>query len=220
MSDEEIKVDETTTTEEEKEPETAETSAEQESDPSCPQRGQRLPFVTSVKSSPFYAQASAILHWHDPVQSALLFGIGNFFFFLITYGDYTVLTLLSYLALALIFVCGAYVNGTLLRSHLKKEKAENPFATKLKNPYEASKYTLEPHADCIIGLINDVVFLWTSVLYFTDTMFSLKIAIFIWTLSVLGKLFSGITLLYMTFFDRFYLAENLPGEAGTDRLCL
>jgi len=162
-----------------------------------------VPFVTPLKSSPLYNQVSGLLHWNDPVQSALVFGIGNFFFFLITYGEYSILTLFSYLALALIFVCGAYVYGTMLRAHFKKEKAENPFQAKLKNPFVASKFSLEPHAESIIGLINDVAHLWRSVLYFTDTSFSLKFAFAIWVLSVLGKLFSGLTLLYMTFLTAF-----------------
>jgi len=163
----------------------------------------RIPFIDSFKASPFWHQVSATIHWHDPVQSALIFGIGNFFFFLITYGEYTVLTLLSYLALALILVCGAYVNGIQLRAHFKKEPVQNPFQANLQNPYQASKYTLEPHAEAIIGIINDVVYVWTSVLYFTDTVYSLKVALFIWILSVIGKLFSGTTLLYMTFLTAF-----------------
>lgn len=134
-----------------------------------------IPFVTPLKSSPVYHQISGLLHWSDPVQSALVFGIGNFFFFLITYGEYSVLTLLSYLFLALVFVCGAYVYGTMLRAHFKKEKAENPFHAKLKNPFVATKFSLEPHADSIIGLINDAAHLWRSVLYFTDAAFSLKV---------------------------------------------
>jgi len=166
-------------------------------------RRDHIPFVTPLKSSPFYHQVSGVLHWSDPVQSALVFGIGNFFFFLITYGEYSVLTLMSYLALALIFVCGAYVYGTMLRAHFRKEKAENPFQTKLKNPYVATKFSLEPHAESIIGLINDAAHLWRSVLYFTDGAFSLKFAFAIWVFSVIGKLFSGITLLYMTFLTAF-----------------
>jgi len=166
-------------------------------------RRDHIPFVTPLKSSPFYHQVSGLLHWSDPVQSALVFGIGNFFFFLITYGEYSVLTLVSYLALALIFVCGAYVYGTMLRAHFKKEKAENPFQAKLKNPFVASKFSLEPHAESIIGLINDGAHLWRSVLYFTDGAFSLKFAFAIWVFSVIGKLFSGTTLLYMTFLTAF-----------------
>jgi len=162
-----------------------------------------VPFVTPLKSSPFYQQVSALLHWNDPVQSALVFGIGNFFFFLITYGEYSILTLLSYLALSLIFVCGGYVYVTMLRAHFNKEKAENPFQAKLKDPFVATKFSLEPHADSIIGIINDTAHLWRSVLYFTDSAFSLKFAFAIWVLSVLGKLFSGLTLLYMTFLTAF-----------------
>jgi len=166
-------------------------------------RRDHIPFVTPLKSSPFYNQVSGVLHWSDPVQSALVFGIGNFFFFLITYGEYSVLTLLSYLALALIFVCGAYVYGTMLRAHFKKEKAENPFQAKLKNPFVATKFSLEPHADSIIGLINDAAHLWRSVLYFTDGAFSLKFAFAIWMFSLIGKLFTGTTLLYMSFLTAF-----------------
>jgi len=162
-----------------------------------------IPFVTPLKSSPFYPQVSALLHWSDPIQSALVFGIGNFFFFLITYGEYSVLTLVSYLALALIFVCGAYVYGTMLRAHFKKEKAENPFQAKLKNPFVATKFSLEPHADSIIGLINDAAHLWRSVLYFTDGAFSLKFAFAIWMFSLIGKFFTGTTLIYMTFLTAF-----------------
>jgi len=166
-------------------------------------RPEYLPFVTPLQSSPFFNQVSGLLHWNDPVQSALVFGIGNFFFFLITYGEYSILTLFSYLALALIFVCGAYVYGTMLRAHFKKEKAENPFQAKLSNPFVASKFSLEPHAESIIGLINDSAELWRSVLYFTDSTFSLKFAFAIWVLSVLGKVFSGLTLIYMSFLTAF-----------------
>jgi len=166
-------------------------------------RKEYVPFVTPLKSSPFFIQLSALLHWNDPVQSALVFGIVNFFFFLITYGEYSVLTLLSYLALALLFVCGVYVYGTMLRAHFKKEKIENPFQAKLSNPFVATKFSLEPHADSIIGLMNDAAHLWRSVLYFTDSSFSLKFAFAIWVLSVLGKLFSGLTLMYMTFLTAF-----------------
>jgi len=210
MSDEQPTVDTTSQVEEKKveaeEPTVSETTTAEEiegDDAGYTRKGEYVPFVTPLKSSPFFQQVSALLHWNDPVQSALVFGIGNFFFFLITYGEYSVLTLFSYLAMALIFVCGAYVYGTMLRAHFKKEKAENPFQAKLNNPFVASKFSLEPHADSIIGLINDAAHLWRSVLYFTESSFSLKVAFALWVLSVLGKVFSGLTLLYMTFLTAF-----------------
>jgi len=162
-----------------------------------------IPFITAIKSSPFYPQISSVLNWNDPVQSALLFAIGNFFFFLITYAEYSVLTLLSYLALALICICGLYANGVMIIAHFKKERVENPFLIKLKNPYIATNFALEPHSDCIIGLVNDFLDTSRSVLYFTDNLYSLKVAALLWILSVFGKLFSATTLLYIVFLIAF-----------------
>jgi hypothetical protein len=51
---------------------------------------------------------SDILHWKDIVKSGLLFAIGNFYFFLICCGEYSVVTLSSYLLLALIGVSFGY----------------------------------------------------------------------------------------------------------------
>jgi len=179
-----------------------------------------IPFITAVKSSPFYPQISTILHWNDPVQSALLFGIGNFFFFLITFGEYSVLTLLCYLALALICICGAYANGVMLIAHFKKERVENPFLIKLKNPYIATNFALEPHADCIIGLVNDFLDTSRSVLYFTDNLYSLKVGALLWILSV----FSFTSLLYIVFltaftWPRIYREKKVQIDQAYDLAC-
>lgn len=165
--------------------------------------GDYTPFLSALKSNPFFAQLSAICHWNDPVQSALLFGIGNFFFFLITYGEYSVLTLLSYLVLVLLIVCGVFANGVQLIAHFKKEKVENPFAAKLKNPYVASRLSLEPHADSIIGFVNDLIDLFRKALYWTDFKFSVQVGFGLYVVALIGKYFSAITLLYATFVTAF-----------------
>jgi hypothetical protein len=161
------------------------------------------PFVDALKKSPFYSHVSSILHWNDPVQSALLFGIGNFFFFLITCGGYTVLSLFAYLALALLFVAGVYANGTLLRAYLKKEKYENPFSAKLKNPYVLTEADIKPHVDAFVGVANDFIHLTRHAIYFTDTVFSVKIAVIVWFVALVGSLFSGVVLLYGIFLAAF-----------------
>jgi len=161
------------------------------------------PFVDALKKSPFYSIVSSILHWNDPVQSALLFGIGNFFFFLITYGEYTVLSLFAYLALALLFVAGVYANGTLARAYFKKEKYENPFSAKLKNPYVLTEADLKPHADAFVGVTNDFLHLARHAVYFTDTVFSVKIAVIVWFIAIVGNAVSGVCLLYSLFLAAF-----------------
>jgi len=182
------------------------------SEPSAPQA---IPFVSALKTSPLYGQVSAILHWRDPIQSALLFAIGNFFFFLITVGEYSILTLSCYLALALIIVCLSYAGGTQLRAQMKKEPAENPFAVKLNNPWVVSRSSLEPHVDAVVGVINDFADLAREVLYIKDYAQTAKVAVFVWLLSIVGKLFSGTMLLYMSFLTLF-IWPRIYQEKQTD----
>jgi accessory gene regulator protein AgrB len=108
----------------------------------------------------FDCTVSSILHWNDPVQSALLFGIGNFFFFLITYGDYTVLSLFAYLDLALLFVAGVYANGTLLRAYLKKEKYENPFSYVINLPLSMLWAKFDAQASNLAFIGSWLIFVW------------------------------------------------------------
>lgn len=161
------------------------------------------PFVDALKKSPLYNRVSAILHWHDPVQSALLFGIGNFFFFLITYGEYTVLSLLAYLTLSLLTVAGVYANGTLLRAYIKKERHENPFSAKLKKPFVMTEDDAKPHVDAFVGVVNDFVHLARHAIYFTDTVFSIKVAVIVWFIALVGSMFSGVFILYAIFLAAF-----------------
>jgi hypothetical protein len=178
-----------------------------------------IPFASSLKISPLYGRVSAVLHWRDPIQSALLFAIGNFFFFLITVGEYTILTLFCYLALALIVVCASYAGATLLRAHYKKEPAENPFLVKLRNPLVVSRATLEPHIDAIVGVLNDFLDLSRAVLYITEWSLTAKAAVFIWLVSIVGKLFSGTCLLYMSFLAAFVWPRIYQEkQADIDRL--
>jgi len=171
--------------------------------PPSEQESTRIPFVTALRSNLWYAEVSSILHWHEPVQSAILFVIGNLFFFLITVGEYSVLTLTSYLALSLVLVCCVYANATMLRAYWKKENVVNPFSAKLKNPWYMSNDSLEPHAESIIGVVNDFLRLTRAILYSGDYLLSLKAAVFLWFLAIIGSWFSGMTLLYMSFLAAF-----------------
>jgi len=161
------------------------------------------PFIDALKKSPAYSHVISIIYWNDPIQSALLFGIGNFFFFLITYGEYTVLSLLAYLLLSLLFVAGVYTNGTWLRASFTNEKYENPFSAKLKNPYVLHETELKPHVEALVALLNDLTHLACHALYWTDPVFSAKISVIVWFLAIMGNTFSGVFLLYGLFLASF-----------------
>eukprot|EP01087_Luapelamoeba_hula_P009852 TRINITY_DN2577_c0_g1_i1.p1 TRINITY_DN2577_c0_g1~~TRINITY_DN2577_c0_g1_i1.p1 ORF type:complete len:247 (+),score=52.58 TRINITY_DN2577_c0_g1_i1:41-742(+) len=162
-----------------------------------------VPFISAVKQSPWFTHIVSIVQWNDPVQTGLLFAIGNLFFFLITFGEYSLLTILGYLALVLLIVCGVYANGVMLAAHFKKQPTENPFAAKLKNPYVASRLSLEPHSESIINFINDILGLIRAALFWTDFKFSVQVGFSVWVIALLGKYFAAVTLLYATFLTAF-----------------
>jgi Reticulon len=68
-----------------------------------------------------------VFHWRDPVESGLVFVIVCFFYCLLSFGEYSVITLVSYLLLTGLLVSGLYVNGTLLYASIQKKKAVHPF---------------------------------------------------------------------------------------------
>eukprot|EP01121_Diplochlamys_sp_Union-15-3_P013617 TRINITY_DN4256_c0_g1_i4.p1 TRINITY_DN4256_c0_g1~~TRINITY_DN4256_c0_g1_i4.p1 ORF type:complete len:176 (-),score=19.66 TRINITY_DN4256_c0_g1_i4:259-786(-) len=67
-----------------------------------------IPFsmiAKGIRSNPSFDAVGQVFLWKNPVKSGLFFGIGTFFVFLITIGEYTTLTLVSYLLLSLMSVC-------------------------------------------------------------------------------------------------------------------
>jgi hypothetical protein len=100
-------------------------------------------FAAIIKADPAYHEGNLILQlafhfltnievsnivlWRDPVKTGLLFGIFNFFFLLVCWGDYTVVTLESYLLLSLLAVCVGYVNFFVLKATIGGKHGEHPF---------------------------------------------------------------------------------------------
>lgn len=71
------------------------------------------------------AAVSAIFRWVDPVESALVFLVANFFYLVITFGDYSVLTLVCTVHCAAIVVCATWAACNLLLSLATKKAKEN-----------------------------------------------------------------------------------------------
>jgi len=156
-------------------------------------------YVSIIKSNSLYLDASKIVHWRDPVKSGLIFGIINFFYFLITWGDYTVVTLMSYLVLALIAVCFAYSNFVVLRAQwLQNKKVGNPFVDRFKNEkFHISKAAAEEHFDTILDILNLTIDCLREALYCTNLVHTAKVAGILYVAATIGDWFSGATLLYL-----------------------
>jgi len=156
-------------------------------------------YISIIKQDPSYNDVSQIFHWRDPVKSGLLFGIFNLFFFLLTWGEYTIVTLVSYLELALLSVCLGYANYVVLRaSWIQGKQAENPFKERFKNAkFHISKETVEKHLNTIVNLVNLTIDNFRDVFYCTNNFVSLQFIVYFYLFATVGSWFSGTTLIYL-----------------------
>lgn len=156
-------------------------------------------YVQIIKANPMYENVSKVLHWTDPLRSGLLFGIFNFFFYLITWGEYSVLTLLSYLFLSILLVCVGYANFVVLYAQLiQKKKVENPLKEKFQNAKcHISKSVANQHAETILEITNLSIDYFREAVYGTNLPQSLKMAGLLYLFATIGNWFSGAALLYL-----------------------
>jgi len=162
-------------------------------------------YISILQANPLYNEVSKIVHWRDPIRSGLLFGIGNFFFILSTWGEYSIITLVSYLLLSLLTVCFGYSNYVVLRaSWLQGKKVENPFKERFKNKkFQITKETIDVHVHTILDLLNLAIDEYQDVFFITDNLHSLKYALYFYIAGTIGDWFSGITLLYLVMLGFF-----------------
>jgi len=178
---------------------------------------ERKTCMTILKANPLYNEASKIFHWRDPVRSGLLFGIANLFYILLSWGEYSVVTLTSYLLLSLLLVCFGYANYVVFKaSWLQGKKVENPFKEKFKNQkFHLTREAIDKHVDTILDLINLTIDKYRDIFYCTDNLASLKYAFYFYLTATIGDWFSGITLLYLGTLG-FFIWPRLYEEKKTE----
>jgi len=154
--------------------------------------------TSALRTNPLYSEASYILHWRDPIRTGLIFGIFNFTFFLVTYGEYSIVTLASYLVLALLVAAFGYANGSILYAKfIQGLSVENPLSSRWSNSEPLPRYVVEKHLDSLVNVVNAVLETSRDVFYANFPILSVKVAVIFFILSLLGKWFSGLTLIYI-----------------------
>jgi len=153
---------------------------------------------SAIATSPLFPEVSYILHWKDPIRTGLLFGIFNFSFFLITYGEYSVLSLAAYSSLALLVAAFAYANGSILfAKYIQGLVAENPLSARWSSAEPIPRYVVEKHLDSVLNIVNAVLEVARDAFYSNFPILSVKVGAVFFILSLIGKWFSGLTLIYI-----------------------
>lgn len=155
--------------------------------------------ASALRVSPFYPEVTFILHWRDPIRTGLLFGIVNLAYFLVTYGEYSVTTLVNYCALALLAAAFAYANGLILWArYIQGIPIENPLSSRwASSKVVVSRAVIEKHVDALHSLVNAVLDISRDIYYCNFPFLSIKFAAIFFVTSLFGKWFSGFTLLYL-----------------------
>jgi len=161
-----------------------------------------------IKSHPWHEPVNTTLYWRDPVKSGLTFAIGNLFFFLMTYGEYSLLTLTTTVFLFFLLAVGGYVK-------FKRDHSEHPNHSQYDN--SNSREHMKEHVETLVKIVESVRGSLTDYLYFVDFAQSAKVALIALALRTLGTILSDLTLLYFVFFGCIYLASSLRGEKEGNR---
>lgn len=172
---------------------------------SVPPPEPRKTYIAIAKSSPFYNDCSKIFHWRDPIKSGLLFGILNFFYLLTTWGEYTIVTLISYLLLSLLVVCFGFVNYVVLKGRwIDGKKVDNPFRSRFKSStFHITRNTLIQHVDTVLDSINLTIDLFRDVYYCVNPIFTAQAAAVLYAVATVGNWFSGLSLIYLVLMGFF-----------------
>eukprot|EP00029_Vermamoeba_vermiformis_P012943 TRINITY_DN7887_c0_g1_i1.p1 TRINITY_DN7887_c0_g1~~TRINITY_DN7887_c0_g1_i1.p1 ORF type:complete len:217 (+),score=83.97 TRINITY_DN7887_c0_g1_i1:60-710(+) len=154
--------------------------------------------IAAVKAHPLYEPVASVFMWQDLVKSGLIFAIGCFFFFLVIVGDYSVLTLTSYMALTVLTVSFVYLKMQTMRGN------ENPFKDRLQKPDPAATQALvEAHVRAIVEIWEAVKELLITVFFSADIVLTVIATTVLFVTSLLGKWFQPASLLFIEFLVLF-----------------
>jgi len=165
----------------------------------------RKSIINILKADPWAKDVSELIHWREPLKTGLIFGIINFSYLLYEFYDYTVVTLVSYLALALAVVCLSYANFVVYYAKFaQKKEVENPFLSRFQGTnFEISQQTVEKHIGTIVDVLNVLLKDLKTIFYSTDTVLTLKWIFYFYLFATVGGWFGGATLLYLSVLGAF-----------------
>jgi hypothetical protein len=147
----------------------------------------------ALQEHPFYGPVTDVLYWRDLVRSGLIFSIGCFFFFLVIIGEYSTLTLGSYMMLTVLLVSYGYIKFQTMRG------GENPFRDRLQHAEIATKEQVERHVESLWKIIETTKGVLIDVFFTADLVLTLRAASIFFILSLLGKWFQSATLFFVVF---------------------
>jgi len=146
----------------------------------------------TLKKHPLYPTVRQLLHWKDYLRSGLIFLSLNVFFYLITFGEYTLLSLLFYAFFLIQIISIGY---TVFQTKIKG--GANPLEERFKGDWSISKETLEQHMTVTHSLCQEIKDHVSDLVLCKKLGRSVKAVFVSYILSAIFGCFNLITLLWL-----------------------
>merc|ERR1711892_879225 len=144
----------------------------------------------------------SILNWSDPSLSGLIFGSG--FVFLLSLSHFSLLSVIAYFALTLLFLgvgCKVYVHlmGTL------KKPCKDPLAKVEMMELSISSDNVEALLAYVVELLNTTSVQLRALCLVQNYLDSVKFAVLLYVATFIGSIFNTLTLLTMAWVIMFVI---------------
>ncbi|KAK7154820.1 hypothetical protein R3I93_009692 [Phoxinus phoxinus] len=154
--------------------------------------------VTPSKSS---CSLVDLLYWRDLQRTGVVFGAS--LFLLLSLSVCSIISVLSYVALALLSVTVSFRIYKGILQAVQKSEDGHPFKMYLDKDIAIPTETVHKYSDTVLVHINTVVKELRRLFLVEDLVDSLKFAVLMWILTYVGALFNGLTILILGLIGAF-----------------
>uniref|UniRef100_A0A3B4C9F2 Reticulon n=1 Tax=Pygocentrus nattereri TaxID=42514 RepID=A0A3B4C9F2_PYGNA len=136
-----------------------------------------------------------LVHWRDPKKTGVVFGTS--LLLLLSLAAFSVISVISYLLLALLCVTITFRIYKSVIQAVQKSSDGHPFKALMEKDVSVPPETFRKHVDVCLTYINRALKQMSRLFLVEDLVDSLKLAVVMWLLTYVGAVFNGITLLIL-----------------------
>ncbi|XP_066536814.1 reticulon-3 isoform X1 [Hoplias malabaricus] len=142
-----------------------------------------------------HLSVSELVHWRDPKKSGVVFGTS--LLLLLSLAAFSVISIISYLLLALLCVTITFRIYKSVIQAVQKSNEGHPFKTLMEKDVSVPPEIFRRHVDTFLTYINCALKQMCRLFLVEDLVDSLKLAVVMWLLTYVGAVFNGITILIL-----------------------
>ncbi|XP_018117284.1 reticulon 4 L homeolog isoform X2 [Xenopus laevis] len=165
-----------------------------------PKKESKAPSST-VPSSDFRNSVVDLIYWRDIKRSGVVFGAS--LFLLLSLSVFSIVSVLAYIALALLSVTISFRIYKGVLQAIQKSEEGHPFRSILESNLALPEDVVQKYCTVALNQVNRTVAELRRLFLVEDLVDSLKFAVLMWVFTYIGALFNGLTLLIVALISLF-----------------